>query len=114
MVLGGLWHGANDNFISWGFYHGMVLVVYRICAQRGMRWPWENSQATLLVRRLVMFHLWCVGCMIFRATSTEHALFIFTEMFSFAGLTTQFFRQQWLTSACSFLLGRCYYFNGFT
>ena len=83
MVLGGLWHGANDNFIAWGFYHGLVLVVYRWLAHRGMSWPKENTTLVLWLRRLVMFHLWCVGCTIFRATSTEHALRIITEIFAF-------------------------------
>ena len=83
MVLGGLWHGANDNFIAWGFYHGLVLVVYRWLAHRGMSWPKENTTLVLWLRRLVMFHLWCVGCTIFRATTTEHALRIITEIFAF-------------------------------
>jgi len=30
MVLGGLWHGAAWNFLLWGFYQGMLLVVYRV------------------------------------------------------------------------------------
>ncbi len=30
MILGGLWHGASWTFILWGFFHGALLVVYRI------------------------------------------------------------------------------------
>jgi D-alanyl-lipoteichoic acid acyltransferase DltB (MBOAT superfamily) len=29
MLLGGLWHGASWTFVLWGFYHGLLLVVYR-------------------------------------------------------------------------------------
>jgi alginate O-acetyltransferase complex protein AlgI len=29
MTLGGLWHGANWNFLVWGAYHGALLVVHR-------------------------------------------------------------------------------------
>ena len=29
MTLGGLWHGANWNFLLWGAYHGVLLVIHR-------------------------------------------------------------------------------------
>ena len=29
MGLGGLWHGASANFIIWGLWHGMLLLVHR-------------------------------------------------------------------------------------
>lgn len=30
MVISGFWHGANWNFLLWGFYHGFLLVVERV------------------------------------------------------------------------------------
>ena len=30
MVLVGLWHGANWTFVSWGAYHGLLLIGYRL------------------------------------------------------------------------------------
>jgi len=30
MVLVGLWHGANWNFVAWGIYHGLLLIGYRL------------------------------------------------------------------------------------
>jgi alginate O-acetyltransferase complex protein AlgI len=30
MALGGLWHGANWNFLLWGVYHGLLLVGHRL------------------------------------------------------------------------------------
>jgi D-alanyl-lipoteichoic acid acyltransferase DltB (MBOAT superfamily) len=29
MILGGLWHGAAWNFVLWGLYQGILLVIYR-------------------------------------------------------------------------------------
>jgi alginate O-acetyltransferase complex protein AlgI len=29
MLIGGLWHGAAWNFLFWGFYQGMLLVIHR-------------------------------------------------------------------------------------
>lgn len=35
MMLGGLWHGAAWNFLMWGAYHGLCLVVERVlCGKR--------------------------------------------------------------------------------
>lgn len=28
MLLGGLWHGAGWNYILWGFYHALLLIIY--------------------------------------------------------------------------------------
>ena len=28
MILGGLWHGAGWNYILWGLYHGILLIMY--------------------------------------------------------------------------------------
>lgn len=30
MLLGGLWHGASWNFVVWGGFHGLFLVVHRL------------------------------------------------------------------------------------
>ena len=34
MVLGGLWHGAGWNFVLWGTFHGMGLIVHKHWRQR--------------------------------------------------------------------------------
>ncbi len=50
MLLGGLWHGAGVNFILWGAFHGVLLLVFhRIEA------PWVGLPK--LVRRGVMLLL---------------------------------------------------------
>jgi D-alanyl-lipoteichoic acid acyltransferase DltB (MBOAT superfamily) len=50
MLLGGLWHGAGWNFIIWGGFHGLLLLVFhRIEA------PWERLHR--VVRHGVMLLL---------------------------------------------------------
>jgi D-alanyl-lipoteichoic acid acyltransferase DltB (MBOAT superfamily) len=50
MLLGGLWHGASDNFVIWGVLHGLYLLLQRwwgmsmrllrvSALQRWPRWP---------------------------------------------------------------------------
>jgi alginate O-acetyltransferase complex protein AlgI len=78
MLLGGLWHGAAWTFVLWGFYQGVLLVLYR---------PLEPAFAALNRRGralawLVMFHLTCYGWLIFRAPSADklrsHTASVFT------------------------------------
>jgi alginate O-acetyltransferase complex protein AlgI len=38
-LLGGLWHGANWNFVIWGALHGVAVVVHRIWRASGAKLP---------------------------------------------------------------------------
>lgn len=72
MGLGGLWHGAAWNFVVWGLYQGLVLVVYRwaegVAARFGRRLPTTVTPAALALG-VLMFHVTCYGWLIFRARS---------------------------------------------
>lgn len=74
MVLGGLWHGAAWPFVVWGLYQGTLLVAYRWV---GERWAGAGWMAALerpawkLAGWAVMFHLTCLGWLIFRADSLD-------------------------------------------
>ena len=46
MVIGGLWHGASENFVMWGAMNGAALILYTHWRKLS---PYENS-STLLVR----------------------------------------------------------------
>jgi alginate O-acetyltransferase complex protein AlgI len=39
MLLGGLWHGAGLNFIVWGGFHGLLLLVFHRAARPWARLP---------------------------------------------------------------------------
>jgi D-alanyl-lipoteichoic acid acyltransferase DltB (MBOAT superfamily) len=65
MLIGGLWHGAAWTFVLWGIYHGILLIAYRLVGLGG-----DEAQRPLplkLVMGLVMFHLTCLGWLLFRA-----------------------------------------------
>ncbi len=91
MVLGGVWHGAAWNFLLWGLYHGVLLVVNRVL--RAVR-PSRDSDtefgtgfvANLLsfgdrgnrfisgtVGVVVTFNLVCIGWILFRSQDMESA-----------------------------------------
>jgi alginate O-acetyltransferase complex protein AlgI len=54
MLLGGLWHGANWNFVFWGGLHGAYLAVNHLWRDAGRRaLPWRVGWAITLIA--VMF-----------------------------------------------------------
>ncbi len=69
MLLGGLWHGANWTFVFWGFYHGVLLALERIC-----RLPsWLAGRAARPLWIILTFLAVCVGWVFFRASSFADA-----------------------------------------
>lgn len=45
MMISGLWHGASMNFVVWGAYHGMLLVIHRLWSLNRSS---SDSQSTLM------------------------------------------------------------------
>ncbi len=76
MILGGFWHGASWNFIFWGIYHGLLLILHRTISPWLDRFlDWGDSRlaraGSFLLRWVVMFHLTCYGWLLFRASSLD-------------------------------------------
>jgi alginate O-acetyltransferase complex protein AlgI len=73
MIIGGLWHGAAWNFVLWGFYHGLLLVLHRKLrptADRIFRASTPFGRGvSFVVRVLLMFQFTCYGWLLFRAES---------------------------------------------
>jgi len=85
MVLGGLWHGAAWTFVIWGAFHGAILVVYRALGNMksaSHRDAQDDGPARWAFKVLVMFHLTCLGWLVFRAES-------FTQLSAFLAQLAQ-------------------------
>jgi D-alanyl-lipoteichoic acid acyltransferase DltB (MBOAT superfamily) len=66
-LLSGLWHGASWNYVLWGLYHGVLLVITR--AHRILRPAARPAYAWLQVPQIIgMFLLTLVGWLLFRET----------------------------------------------
>lgn len=76
MLLGGLWHGANWTFAIWGIYHGVLLILHRVCP----RPAWINSPALRPLFVLVTFLSVCVGWVFFRAQEIGEATAILKRL----------------------------------
>jgi alginate O-acetyltransferase complex protein AlgI len=92
MLLSGLWHGAAWTFIAWGAYHGLLLCAHRLIKLPRLNFFRRAAAATPAVaqapapaaparfswlgylgKMFFMFHLICVGWLLFRAESLAQA-----------------------------------------
>lgn len=84
MLLGGLWHGAAMNFVVWGAYQGILLILhkeFRLVAERisPLRRILDNPAGRLL-SIVVTFHVVCIGWVFFRAETFETACRIIAKL----------------------------------
>ncbi|MDR0420122.1 MAG: MBOAT family protein [Prevotellaceae bacterium] len=84
MLLGGLWHGANWNFIIWGALHGMALAVHKFFGFVFNIGKSKISQPNAWRRRigvLVTFHFVMFAWIFFRNTSLEDCSTMLSQIF---------------------------------
>ncbi len=78
MLLGGIWHGAAWKFVAWGGLHGLGLVIERFCR------PWSGAWARTWWGRaiavLIVFHIVCLGWILFRADSFATVVIYLTAL----------------------------------
>lgn len=75
-IISGLWHGANFNFIIWGFIHGFVIVM------EGLITKWVKGRFLLPspIRWAITFSLVCLGWVFFRAATLGDALLLLNNL----------------------------------
>jgi alginate O-acetyltransferase complex protein AlgI len=66
--LCGLWHGASFNFVIWGLFHGVFLVLERIGLQR-----WLEKRPAILQHAYVLLAV-MIGWVFFRADDLPQSL----------------------------------------
>jgi alginate O-acetyltransferase complex protein AlgI len=84
MLLGGLWHGAGLNFIFWGFWHGLMLIIHKMTGpvldhirpKSGVAKVVWNLGSWALTMLIVL-----VGWVFFRAPSFAQAVIVLRQMF---------------------------------
>lgn len=83
MLLGGLWHGPAWNFVLWGAFHGIILILYR----RAETWAAGRTRRPVFplavrvgAQMAVMFCLTVVGWILFRSRSADQAWQMLTRL----------------------------------
>lgn len=76
-LASGLWHGASWNFIFWGAYHGLFLVLERIFLLK------LYERIGKFLRVMLTFIIVVVGWVFFRLETFPEAIYYLKKMFSF-------------------------------
>jgi len=75
-LISGLWHGAAWNFVVWGAFHGLFLVLDRIFLAKLSIWMKKFPSVMLT------YFITLIGWVLFRAESFEQVGFYLKSMFS--------------------------------
>lgn len=77
-LLSGLWHGASWNFIIWGAYHGLFLVLERLFLNK------FYTKIGRIPSMLITFVVAVFGWVVFRAETVGSALTYYYAMLNFS------------------------------
>ena len=79
-LASGLWHGASWNFVIWGAYHGLWLVLERAFLLKLYEKLWNP------IRAAIIFFIVVIGWVFFRAETLSKAVEYLAKLFSFDSL----------------------------
>lgn len=81
-LLTGLWHGAAWNYIIWGGYNAIFILLERFFAMSfKMR---KHAKLKKIISHLYMLFVVNIGWILFRANSVDNAIIYIINMFGFA------------------------------
>ncbi|HYE09480.1 MAG TPA: MBOAT family O-acyltransferase [Patescibacteria group bacterium] len=78
-LLTGFWHGAAWNFIAWGLYFGLLLMLEKFVIGEYLKKLWRPLQHLYALLFIV------IGWVLFRSESLTYALDYLTSMFGLTG-----------------------------
>ncbi len=81
-LVTGLWHGASWNFIVWGLYHGLFLLIERAGLSKRL------SQVPALIAQIYTWFIILIGWVFFRSTDLTMAFIYLKKMAGF-GITSR-------------------------
>ena len=90
-LLSGLWHGASWNFILWGLYHGVFLILDRLFFMKLMQ-KLGGISATIITFTIVLF-----GWIIFKIENLDDLSLYVSRLFSNSyGVSTSLSNEFWV------------------
>lgn len=95
MFVSGVWHGTGWNFILWGLYHGILLILFQLLVKERpgipipnqgthksslhQLWYWVRNRFGAISRILIMFLLVSFGWLLFRVESLDQLIYFLTH-----------------------------------
>ena len=76
-ALTGLWHGASWNFVLWGIYYGILLILEKLFLLKAL------DKAPAFVGHIYTLALVALGWMLFQFTDVHELGNFFTDLFAF-------------------------------
>ena len=96
-LLSGLWHGASWNYVIWGAYHGVFLILERLFLKNLLK------KAGSFFATLFTFFVVMIGWVIFRIEAGEQIIPFLSQLFSFEGTSLiSTIASFWFILACAF------------
>jgi len=103
MLLCGLWHGANWNFVLWGGHQGLLLSIERALGKR-FTLPKQAALALYPLRLAFTMALILTGYAIFRAQSLADSRYVLGQMFSGTPGVAVGHAWHWVLAAMTFVI----------
>ena len=76
-LISGLWHGASWNFVLWGAYHGLFLVLDRLFLKKLL------DRAGKVIPVIFTFLVATLGWVVFRLETFDQAMTYYNRLFAF-------------------------------
>ncbi|MBQ9215953.1 MAG: MBOAT family protein [Prevotella sp.] len=82
MLIGGLWHGANLNFVAWGGMHGLALASHKFFRSEVLHHDkkYYSHGIRRLLAILLTFHFICFTFIFFRNVSFDKSMIMIQQM----------------------------------
>ncbi len=81
--LSGLWHGASWNFVLWGMYFGVFLILEKLIGKRLDKASFVKSKFFVVGQYVYTFMVITLSFVLFRFTDLSQVISYFGQLFSF-------------------------------
>lgn len=98
-MITGLWHGASWNFVLWGFWHGMFLIIEKAMKKKGIVWNTPSIFKWCYCMFIVL-----IGWVLFRCETLTLAVEYIGVMFGMRRISNIGFAFGWYFSPKIFLI----------
>jgi D-alanyl-lipoteichoic acid acyltransferase DltB (MBOAT superfamily) len=87
MILGGLWHGAAWNFVLWGLFHGLILILFKLYSDKNKKESYLKRGVGFWIKVFLFFQVTCLAWLLFRVESIPQLGEMLNSLLEFKALS---------------------------